>query len=280
MFDNEKLSVLAANAAELKTADGMLHSLRQGLFAEMRATAPADTSTLSVFRTVFGDDLCTSDFALFCSSLLAGTNDGTLIQALLPEFTPVGKEFERGHTAYLSSPYSDRAFELFSRSVPALTAYHHPSFAAACEEVYYERSHYCILPVHNSEDGELTAFHRMIAKYELKLYRVCDTVFPDTDTTVRFALLRRGIVPKIPPVGYLDVRLTLPEGVHLGTFLAACEATGACIDRIRTVPTSYTNDITSLSVTFRISPHCGAPLLQFLRFALYSYSVEGIYSAV
>ncbi len=247
--------------------------------AELLTAVRQTSDPTSAFRTVFGDNLCTADYAVFCSYLLAGKNDNNCIQGLLPDFTPLGQEYAVGQTAFLSNPYSDRAFELFSRSMP-LTAYHYSSFAAACEEVYCDRSHYCILPIHNSEDGELTAFVRMMTKYELKIHRICDVFSSDNDSTVRFALLRRGIVAKIPQNGYLDLRLVLPEGIRIGAFCAACEAIGAQIDRIRTVPASYTNDNTSLSVTFRISSVNGAPLLQFLRSVLYSYSVEGIYSAV
>ncbi len=279
-MSTDKLAILSANAAELLNADRMNRHLRQGLITELLTAARETSSPASAFRTVFGDDLCTADYAYFCTALLEQQDSPALVQELLPDFTAIGAKYPEGHTAYLSNVYSDRAFDLFSRSTPRLSAYHHPSFTAACEEVYYDRSQYCILPLYNSEDGALTSFIRLMTKYELKIHRVCDISSPDNDTTVRFALLRRGIVPKIPTDGFLEIRLVLPEGMRIGTFFAACEATGTQIARIRTVPTSYNNDVTSLFVTFRISPANGAPLLLFLRSVLYSYSVEGIYSAV
>lgn len=276
----DMLSVLSENAHELQNGDRMCRYMRNGIMAEMMSAVQDPTSAREVFRTVFGDSFSISDYASFCRALLEDKTDPPLAESLLPDFTPLGEEYKEGRTAYLSNPYSERAFDHFSAYIPQMTANRHPSFSAVCEEVYYDRSQYCILPLSSSEDGTLLSFSRMMLKYELKIHSVCDIISPDNDTIVRFALLRRGIVPRIPDSGFAEIRFLLPEDIKPGAFFAACEKTGAEIERIRTVPTSYTNDISSFCVTFRISKKCGAPLLLFLRSVLYSYSVEGIFSAV
>lgn len=280
MAADNTLAILSANLEEIKNAADALHILTEGQIAELSSLCPAGSLPPDNCMEVFGEDVCSVDFARFCRRALRGMTDADTFTRLLTDLTPVSGENTGTLTAYMRNLYSDRAFERFSGGVHRLSARYFSSFSAACEEVYYDRCQYCILPLQTTDDGTLSSFYRMIGKYELKIRHICDIPTQDGEATVRYALLRRGIVPHCPKNGYFEASFILPEEVPLGRFLAACEATGARIDRIRSMPLSYADDIVSLCVTFRITPETAAPLLYFLRSVLHSYTPEGLYCAI
>lgn len=273
----DALAVLASNAGELQKIRAELQALTDGQIAELIPLCGEDPT--AAFRRVFGDSLCCREFASFCRRLICGRTDPALLTRLLPDYTVIAQDYAEPRTAYVRSGYADRAFARFSQAIPRLSAQYQPTFAAACEEVYYDRCQYCILPLQTTDDGVLPSFSRMMAKYELKITRIADVPMQDGDATARFALLRRGIAVCCPSNGFFEAGFVLPEGIGIGNFLAAAEETGARIDRIRTMPLSYTDDAVSLDVTFRISPDSAAPLMLFLRSVLSGYTPEGIFSA-
>lgn len=279
-MQNDTISVLADNAAEIRQTAASLRVLTDTQIAELARAARKEAEPIAAFRRVFGEKLCTVEFARFCRTLFENQTESATLASLLPEFTPLGEPYADGTAAYLPNVYSDTAFERFSAALPSLAPDPQPSFNAACEEVYYDRARYCILPLQNSQDGVLSSFSRLITKYELKIYRICDVTAEDEDAVIRFALLRRGIVPRIGTAGYFEVGCVLPTDVTVAAFLSACEALGARAARIRTVPLSFTNERSSLHVTFRLTGECAAPLLMFLRSVLETYTTDGIYESI
>ncbi len=280
MTTDNTLAILSANLARIKETASALHVLTEGQIEEFSALYPAGSLPPENCRMVFGEDICSKDFARFCSRVLRGVTDTNTFTRLLAELAPVSGENTGTLTAYMRNLYSDRAFERFSGSLHRLSARYFSSFSAVCEEVYYDRCQYCILPLQTTDDGTLSSFYRMIGKYELKIRHICDIPTQNGEATVRYALLRRGIVPQCPDSGYFEASFILPEELPIGRFLAVCEDTGARIDRIRSMPLSYADDIVSLCVAFRITPESAAPLLYFLRSVLHSYTPEGLYCAV
>ncbi len=280
MISAATLSVLSDNLRQLRKAADELRTVTEGQIEELSSLCMPGCLPPEVCASVFGQDPCSAEFARFCRRALCGAKDTSLFTELLSDLTPVSTENTGAGTAYMRNLYSDRAFERFSTEIERLTAQYFSSFSAVCEEVYYDRCQYCILPMQTTDDGTLSSFSRMIEKYELKIRKICDIPTQDGETTVRYALLRRGIVPQCPDNGYFEASFILPEYLQIGRFLAACESTGAVIDRIRTMPLSYADDIVSLCVTFRITPENAAPLLYFLRAVLHSYIPEGLYAAV
>ena len=273
------LSVLAENMLELRKAADSLAKLTDVQIHELSDAAKGQPDPILLFRSVFGDTLATREYALFCRRLLRGRADTALIKALLPEFTPLGDAYEDGDAAYPPNPFSDAAFRQFAENMPALRAQHQPSFNAACEEVYHGRCRYCILPLQNTKDGVLTSFSHLMAKYELKIFRICDITGDDGESIIRFALLRRGIVPHVPEKGFFEIDVVLPEQISIGTFLCTADALGARVEHMHTIPLAFASGLTSLSVTFRITRDCLAPLMLFLRTALDGYTAEGIYES-
>lgn len=271
------LSVLARNMRAVLPYREALSELTDGQLAELARVCRAEIrDPADAFRQTFRLPLCSTEFARLCRMT---ADSGAGLIRLLPEQTPSEKPSNR-RTAYLRNAYSDRAFAAFSGDIDRLSAQYLPSFSAACEEVYYDRCSYCILPLQSSEDGLLASFSRMIAKYDLKIARICDVVLQDGESTMRYALLKRGLELNIPDDGFFQATFVLPKDASCGAFLAACEETGAAVDRITTTPLHYTNDISALTVCFRIGRESTAPLLLFLRSVLESYTPDGLFSLI
>ena len=269
--------ILRRNLEELERVRRSSDALYEGTLAEM-ASFCAGEDPAAAFREIFPEPLCCEEFALYCRMAVSGITSPARLAHLLPEAVSAEDIPSDTRTAYLRSAYTDRAFAAFSKEIHRLSAQYQPSFSAGCEEVYYGRCSFCILPIRNSEDGTLTSFTRMITKYDLKIARVCDVSTQDGDATMRYALLRRGLDLHVPSDGFLQATVLLPPAVSLGTFLRAAEKTGASAEDITTIPLRYTTDRLSLNITFRVNRTSTAPLLLFLSTAAESCTLDGIYT--
>jgi len=272
----DALSVLGRNREEVLRQQQDCNALTDGILWEAAALCRTRDIT-EVFTSVCRAPFCSAEFAALCRLVYKNITDEEALASLLPDdYAEESPPDTR--TAYLRNAYTDRAFSAFSHHIDRLSAQYQPSFAAGCEEVYYGRCSYCILPIRSSEDGTLTSFTRMITKYDLKIARICDIPAQDGDSTMRYALLRRGLELTVPDDGILQVTLVLPNGISAGQFLSAAEATGASVESLTTLPLRYTSEIAALSICFGIGPQSTAPLLCFLAHALESCTIDGIYS--
>ncbi len=100
-----------------------------------------------------------------------------------------GEAVSGARVAYVRNAISDEAYRVFSRMLDGVAVTYQPSFTAACEEVYYGRVPYCILPQENSDEGSLSGFTRLVRKYELYPQYIC-TVHTEGRAT-KMALLGR-----------------------------------------------------------------------------------------
>jgi len=269
--------ILRRNLEELEPSRRAGEALYEGTLAELAKFASGDDPA-AAFREISDMPLCSAEFARFCRMTAGGITDPLILAKFLPDQSAAEDIPSDTRTAYLRNAYTDRAFAAFSREIHRLSAQYQTSFSAGCEEVYYGRCSYCILPIRNSEDGTLSSFTRMITKYDLKIARVCDITTQDGDSTMRYALLRRGLDLHAPQDGFLQTTLLLPGAVSIGTFLHAAEYTGASAENIATIPLQYTSDRTSLNITFRINRESTAPLLLFLGAVTESCTTDGIYT--
>lgn len=152
-------------------------------------------------------------------------------------------EAEASDTAriiYQKSSYTDEAFLLFSTLLQNPQASYAHSFHASCEAVYNGEYDYCILPVENSAEGELSTFSRLIDRYGLKIAASCEIVGNATSRATRFTLLRRKMLPLISSPGspcYFEC--TLPQGSrpNVTDLLSAAEMCGLQLYRINSLPT-------------------------------------------
>ena len=269
--------ILRRNLEELRRVRRDSDALREGTLAETAAFCAGD-DPVQAFRDIYGEPLCCEEFARYCRMTAGGITSAEQLAQYLPDPASAEDIPSDTRTAYLRSAYTDRAFSSFAGEIHRLSAQYQSSFQASCEEVYYGRCSYCILPIRNSEDGVLTSFTRMITKYDLKIARVCDVATQDGDSTMRYALLRRGLDLHAPQDGFLQTTLLLPAEISVGTFLRAAEETGASAEDITTLPLRYSSDRLSLSITFRINRESTAALLMFLSAAAESCTLDGIYT--
>ncbi len=279
----DALAVLRRNAQALGALMRRLGAIEAGQLSELARLVRADASAAAAaYASVYGGSLCTARYAAFCREAAAGITDPRILAAWLPEGSltdaqPTEEPQAAGRVAYRRSAYTDLACSRFSAHLGPLAAQDQPSFAAACEEVYYGRCAYGMLPLRHSGEGLLGSFFRLIARYDLKIVCACDVAAPDGDGSVRYALLRRSLVPAVPEAGFLQVRPILTADTPCGAFLAAAEETGAKIDVLTSLPLPYTEDFSSLCISFSTDKESAAPLLLFLSGALSTYTVDGIF---
>ena len=91
---------------------------------------------------------------------------------------------------YQRNAFADSAYLQLSALLTGPRATYAKSFGAACESVCRRECEYCILPIENSQEGQLTGFWRLIAHYGLRIAATCDVESADKKHVTRFALLR------------------------------------------------------------------------------------------
>ena len=151
----------------------------------------------------------------------------------------------RGRIAYMPAAFADKAYLRLSACVENPRAAATASFVDACEEVRGGLCEYCILPLENTHSGKLTAFTRLILRYNLRVAAVCDLENGAAEGQVtRFALLKAATEGDFP------APLTRPatgeplylEFIHrdsapsLTDLLTAAEFCGMTLCRLDTLP--------------------------------------------
>lgn len=163
-----------------------------------------------------------------------------------------------------------------------LRAVYGASFKDACEDVYYGRSEFCILPISNTSEGKLSGFGKLIAKYELKIVLSCNINTQDSGYT-KFVLLKKNIEYteiKGKSVG-LDFVIPQSDGERLPFLLNAAEFFGMTDIGISSTPAEYLNHGFSHDICCTAkadSDICG--FLCFLALEFPSYEQTGIYPNV
>lgn len=279
------MSVYADNFARIKEHLERLNKLQTGLWHEAAIFSELDFPSPDEIAGIY-DEICGNneskpylpDFARFCmvfSQVYRGRfgdvfSDGDSDPAiLLPKI------------AYLQNSFSDKAYRVFAdyfsqqNSRGQVTAAYFPGFREVCEEVYYGRCSYAMLPVSSSRDGILSSFRKLIEKYELKIVLKTDVDMGD-DTGMRFALLRRGLNLTSPGT-FCDLTVILTSEFTPGAFLNACEIIGASAVSINSYPLEYADDRCGIQITLDISRTNPETLYLFLEGSHISYEVIGMY---
>lgn len=131
---------------------------------------------------------------------------------------------ENETVSYLRSSYADTAYRVFTEDMVDPKVLYGHEFAEACENVYYGRCAYAILPLENSTDGRLAGFRGLIMKYGLKIASVCRVQASEDEGSTLFALLKRTIdIPADGGEHYFEFRV---ETEDLFSLLAAAEVCG------------------------------------------------------
>ena len=150
----------------------------------------------------------------------------------------------RGRIAYMPAAFADKAYLKLAAKVNSPRAAATASFVDACEEVRGGLCEYCILPLESTHSGKLTAFTRLILRYNLRIAAVCDLENGAAEGQVtRFALLKSADgdfpAPLTPPAEGEPLYL---EFIHrdgapsLTELLTAAEFCGVTVCRLDTLP--------------------------------------------
>lgn len=160
-----------------------------------------------------------------------------------------------------------------------LRAIYGASSKDVCEDVYYGRTEFCILPVYNQSEGRLSGFCRLISKYELKAVLSCTIQSQDSGYT-KFLLLKKNIEYrgiKGRSVGF-DFSLPPSDGNELPFLILAADLFGMEDLNISSLPAEYSNHSFSYDIC------CTAPggadiqgFLCFLALEFPQYNQNGIY---
>ncbi len=291
MARNGENEVFRKNLNLIESAAANLSVIRAGVYHEAALFAKKQYGSLTpdeiagIYKAQHGNTpivLVSPDFARFCEEF---TDTSTF------SFTDVEPDSEENpvataRIAYLQNTFSDRAYRIFSRVFERVTATYFPGFREVCEEVYYGRFTYGILPVSSSADGPLISFHKLQVKYDLKIALEADVEMND-DSVMRFALLKKGLhtlpgsVPDLFDTWrYMDLSIVLADNMKAGDFLSSCEALGAIILNINSAPpapSEYYDDRPSLTLQLDITAANLEALYIFLEATHTRYDVSGIY---
>ncbi len=198
-------------------------------------------------------------------------------------------EREGNRVSYFRSSYSDSAYLRFSEVVPDLRADYASSFAAVCEDVYYDRADFCILPLENSTDGTLLGFRNMILRHGLKIVATVDVSSGESQST-RFALLKKRLIALPfaegkPQKGLRKqrfLRLSVqPDTLPVSSLLEAAEIFGLSLYKIDTVPVSYGEGRFVYDITLTKREACQTQLGAFFAFLTLEapdFEVIGLYT--
>ena len=182
--------------------------------------------------------------------------------------------------SYMQNYYSDEAYRIFSENLRNPTVMYGDDFHSVCEDVFYGRAGYCILPVESLPEGRLSSFMRMIARYELKIVMICTVPAGDNGDITRFALLKKNL-ECLQPVrshmarNFLEFSVTLPDGPD--GILAAARCAGLTLYKIDTISVTYTDSEYAYHMLFDVTGKSINPFLLYLCMTAPRFTPVGLY---
>lgn len=177
--------------------------------------------------------------------------------------------------SYMKSSYADDAYTRFSAELRDPKVLYGHDFTEICENVYYGRCAYCILPVENSVDGRLAGFRVLIMKYGLRIARICRVETGQGEGSTVFALLKKTLAlpTEEEPLSF-EFRVTAVGGL-LPLFCAA-DVCGMQTRFVNSVPGE--SDVYDMAMTIDPEGFCG--FLSFLYLEYPSFIPTGIFGEI
>ena len=177
-----------------------------------------------------------------------------------------------GAISYFKSPAADQAFDIFASRIKTPSVLYGGDFSAVCENVYYGRTQYCILPTSNSADGRLSGFYSLAEKYELTGADECSVQYGEGETVLTLftagALMHEGD-------DALRVRLRTPhDPENLVRVLCVASYSGLSCKENDSLPTGYG---TSDMLTFAGERERIFDLLFFLYCEQTDFDITGVF---
>ena len=177
-----------------------------------------------------------------------------------------------GSICYVKSLGTDTAYLAFAKRREDSRAIYCEDFTQVCEDVYYGRSTYCILPISNSKEGRLAGFRNLALKYSLITVQSVKVVLHDTETL--FALMKRDLeIPKTAENSLFEFRVPNARGIS-GILAAAqaCNMTAVSVD--------MRDDPLNIDMVLRVSDDGICGFLSYMSLEYPDYIPLGIYEEI
>ena len=170
----------------------------------------------------------------------------------------------RGSISYFKGPSTDTAFDVFARKLPQPSIVYSHDFNSSCENVYYGKAEFCILPA-------ISGFYAAAEKYELTGVDECFVTHGDTET--RFVLFSGGLLSYREDEN-LKAEIRIPRGGDLFSVLISAELYGLVCEGVDSLLTDFgASDM--ITVSGAVKNVCR--LLFFLYCMQINYGVTGVY---
>ncbi len=191
--------------------------------------------------------------------------------------------FEVDTVSYLKNSLADVAYNNFSKLLKDPRVAYGETFLDVCEDVYYSRTPYCILPLESSEDGRMAGFGNMIRKYGLKIVLTCNVESANGKTT-RFALLKRELAKiecksGISEGDYLEIGFNFGENLRLQEVLQAANYFGFFLNKVDSLPIYYSVKEYYFDVIFKGKGDLNK-FLFWLELEIPRYEIIGVYTQI
>lgn len=263
---------------------GVMHDIaillknRQDIF-------PTPLDSLNFFNEQCGSSsIVTSDsssvlsqkyFAIFCREIFDVYNANRLKKAYLSANKPLQTRRISGRVSCVKSFYEDAAFNEFSKYMDSYSPVYCSDFQSTCEDVYYDRSDFCILPLETSSTGLLWSFRKLIKKFELRIFAACG-IESDEDETQIFSLV--GNPPLTVQGNYMEISVPAESDNDLYGLFSSLEVLEAGIRRVSALPSTYRNDKYDYHICLNVS-NCNTEVVKYYLDAIYpKHVLYGLYS--
>lgn len=161
--------------------------------------------------------------------------------------------------SYVKNSYADEAYSRFSKALETPKVVYGYDFSEVCENVYYERSAFCILPIENTLDGRLAGFRRLVMKYGLKAVMITRVETSSEGEATVFALLKKNIsIPSCDGNKFFELRVTTTDA--LTTLINAADV---CMMKPVSI-TSIPDEDFTYDIVFSVSEEGICGFLSFL----------------
>ncbi len=207
----------------------------------------------------------------------------------LSEFFGDMTEPENNRIAYMRNSYSDLAYRIFADALGQATVVYPDSFSSVCEEVYYGRAGYCILPYESSDDGALLGFLKLIDKYELAPVMTAGIVTdpdPEVQKVTFFVLLAKNVkrisgeleARGIKSEEYLKINVDAPSGNAVSDVMNAARYCGLSYVKTESLPVMWDSGRYVFSITFKVDDADLLPFLLWLKLSMPESTPHAVYA--
>ena len=183
------------------------------------------------------------------------------------------KSSDMGSICYVKNPYADKAYLNFASGLEKAVAKYCGDFSLACEDVYYGRSTYCIIPISENTSGRLMGFRNLALKYDLKIAAVTNVEWQSELRSC--ALMKKELeLPKVEKDTFFEFRIK--NGDDICEIITAAKYCGMDVSEIR-FSSDGQNDA---DVVIKISDSGICGFLSYLCLQKHCFVPVGIYKTV